>query len=455
MSTNSKIVMAYQSRTPSSAELAQTAAMLLPSGINHDTRYLQPYGIYVDKAIGSHKWDADGNKYVDYFGGHGALLLGHNQPEVLEAVQAALSLGTHFGTSHAIEVRWAQQVIDMLPSAQKIRFTSSGTEATHLALRLARAFSGKQKLVRVKTHFHGWHDHMTSGWLSHFDGSATAGVLSQVAASVRLLEPEDIEEMTQLLSTDDDIAAVIIEPTGSSFGRVPVSEKYLLELRKVTAARNIILIFDEVITGFRVSPGGAQAQYNITPDMTTLAKILAGGLPGGAVAGRADILDRIDFQASSEGKFEKISHPGTFNANPISAAAGYTALKIIAEGDACERANSYATQLRGAMNAVLRELSVPWVVYGTFSVFHIFTNPQDRSLSSSGFDPFSIPYEELTKTKPSLVQKIQLGMLLHGVHFSSWPGGVTSAVHSQDDLDLTIAAFRETLLMLKDEAEIS
>lgn len=455
MSTNSKIITAYQSRTKGSAALARSAATLLPSGVTHDARYLQPYGIYVEKASGSHKWDTDGNEYIDYFGGHGALLLGHNQPEVTEAVQHALSLGTHFGTGHAPEIRWAQQVVDMVPSAQKIRFTSSGTEATHLALRLARAFSGKQKLVRVKTHFHGWHDHMASGYSSHFDGSAATGVLPQVADNVQLLEPEDIEEMNQLLSTDDDIAAVIIEPTGSSFGRVPVTQKYLQVLREVTAANNIVLIFDEVVTGFRVAPGGAQAHFNITPDLTTLAKILAGGLPGGGVTGRADILDRLDFQASNEGKFEKISHPGTFNANPISAVAGYTALKIIANGDACDRANRYAAQLRAEMNGVLRELSVPWVVYGTFSAFHIFTNSLGRSLNASDFDATSIPYEELNKKKPNVVKKLQLGMLLHGVHISGWPGGIISAVHSQDDLERTVEAFRKTLHMLMDEGEIA
>ena len=454
MLTNSKIVAQYRDKTPGSERLAAEAQTLFPSGSTHDGRYLQPYGIYVERAQASRKWDVDGNEYIDYFGGHGALLLGHNHPQVTQAVREALEQGTHFGTCHPLELRWAQQIKQLIPSAERVRFTSSGTESTHLALRLARAYTGKRKLLRVLTHFHGWHDHMTSGWLSHFDGSPTPGVLPEVASSVVLVPPEDTDALRRALTDDDDIAAVIIEPTGSAFGRVPVSPEYLALLRELTTQQGVVLIFDEVISGFRVSPGGAQAHYGITPDMSTLAKILAGGLPGGAVVGRKAILDHIDHQQSAAQGFEKISHPGTFNANPLSAAAGATALEIIASSDACERANACAATLREQLNAVLTSLQVPWAVYGTFSAFHIFTNPAQRAVTPATFDPFACPYEELKSTTPQLLHKFMLGMLLHGVHLSGWPGGLVSAVHTDDDVAQTITAFRQTLLALREEGEL-
>ena len=455
MLTNSKIVAQYRDKTPKSEHLAAEAQELFPSGITHDGRYLQPYGIYVERAQASRKWDVDGNEYVDYFGGHGALLLGHNHPKVTQAVREVLELGTHFGTSHVGELRWAQWVKQLIPSAERVRFTSSGTEATHLALRLARAYTGKRKLLRVLTHFHGWHDHMTSGWLSHYDGSPTPGVLPEVSASVVLVPPEDTDALRRAFADDTDIAAVIIEPTGSSFGRVPASAEYLALLRELTEQHGVVLIFDEVISGFRVSPGGVQAHYSITPDMTTLAKILAGGLPGGAVVGPKAILDHIDYQQSAAQGFEKISHPGTFNANPLSAAAGAAALEIIATSDACDRANAYTDELRQQMNAVLTELKIPWAVYGTFSVFHIFTNPAQRAITPATFDPLVCPYEELKSTTPQLLHKLMLGMLLHGVHLSSWPGGLVSAVHTPEDMAQTVAAFRKTLLALREEGEIA
>ena len=222
----------------------------------------------------------------------------------------------------------------MVPSAERVRFTSSGTEATHLAVRLSRAYTGRRKILRFRTHFHGWHDHMTSGYSAHFDGSPTPGVLAEVAESVILLTPGDIDALRATLEADGDIAAVFIEPTGGSFGMVPVKPDFLAAVRELTAKHGILLIFDEVISGFRVAPGGAQAQFGITPDLTTLAKILAGGLPGGAVVGRKDVLDLLDFEAAKANGHEKVGHQGTFNANPLSAAAGSATLETIHTTDA-------------------------------------------------------------------------------------------------------------------------
>ncbi len=446
---NSSIVSAYRAHSPTSAELAEAAGQLFPSGLTHDSRYLRPYGIYVEKAEGSRKWDVDGNEYVDYFGGHGALLLGHGHPEVIAAAHSALDAGSHFGAGHQHELRWAQVVQRLIPSAERVRFTSSGTEATHLALRLARAHTGRSKVLRLKGHFHGWNDHMTSGYSSHFDGSPTPGVLPGIAEGIKLIDPSDLDTAAEILQVDNDIAAIILEPTGASFGMVPLQADYLTGLRELTLRHEVLLIFDEVVTGFRVSRGGAQAHYGISPDLTTLAKILGGGLPGAAVAGREDLLEALDFGVSLANKREKIQHQGTFNANPVSAAAGHTALSIIEVTDACERANTYAERLRNRLNEVLATEDVSWAAYGTFSGFHLFTNPKNRHLDPLAFVPGEIDWQELKSNSATATDRFRLAMMVNGVDIAGWPGGVISAVHDDSDLEHTVAAFKESLKMLR------
>ena len=448
---SSNIVETYRSKTRESAALSEDAAAQFPSGITHDSRHVRPYGVFVEKAVGSHKWDVDGNEYVDYFGGHGALLLGHGRPEVLAAIHEALDEGTHFGASHPRELAWARVIQRLVPTADRIRFTSSGTEATHLALRLARAFTGRSKIVRFLSNFHGWHDHMTSGYTSHYDGSPTSGVLESVASSIALVPPGDIDAVRTVLEQDKDIAAVILEPTGSSFGMVPIPEGFLEALREVTAKHGVLLIFDEVVTGFRVSPGGAQAHFNIKPDLTALAKILAGGLPGAAVVGGREILDALDFDAAPASGREKIQHQGTYNANPASAAAGAAALSIIESTDACKRANDYAERLRGRLNQIFVEEQVQWAAYGTFSGFHVFTNPMKRAIDPEKFDAASVDWKEIKSNPPGVSDRLRLAMLINGVDITGWPGGTISAAHDEADLDKTVDAFRESLRMLRSE----
>src|SRR5271169_485765 len=356
ITTNSPIIAAYRAATPGSAAAAEKASRLFPSGITHDSRYIEPYGLYITRAKGPRKWDVDGNCYVDYFGGHGALLLGHSHPEVVAAVHEQIERGTHYGASHEREIAWAEWILKLVPSAERVRFTSSGTEATLMAVRLSRAFSGKSKIIRFNYHFHGWHDHMTSGHNSHFDGTPTTGVLDAVAGNVLLCNQNDEAGLAQLLEQHKgEIAAAIIEPTGANGGRLPIDVDFLHALRRLTAEHGVLLIFDEVVNGFRVSPGGAQGAFGIRPDLTPLAKILAGGLPGGAVTGRKDILDLLDFQVTKAAGKEKIGHPGTFNANPLSASAGVAALAIVGTTDACARANRFGETLRRRINEVLEE----------------------------------------------------------------------------------------------------
>ena len=282
--THSPIIDAYRRHTSKSAGLYERAQHVFPSGVTHDGRFLEPYPIYVERAAGSRKWDVDGNEYVDYAGGHGALLLGHNHPTVIDAIARQLPRGTHYGSGHELEIRWGELVQQLIPSAELVRFTNSGTEATLLALRLARAFTKRPKILRFAGHFHGWHDHMAFGVGSHFDGTPTPGVLTEVAENVVLAPPGDIDATRQILSGHDDIAAIILEPTGASWGQVPIAQSFIEALAELARAQGVLLIFDEVISGFRCSPGGAQAYYHVKPDLTTLAKILAGGLPGGALS---------------------------------------------------------------------------------------------------------------------------------------------------------------------------
>ncbi|WP_158743581.1 aspartate aminotransferase family protein [Acidisphaera sp. L21] len=446
---NATLLSVFEQGTPGSRKLAEEARTLLPSGLAHDSRHFDPWPIYVNRAKGPVKWDVDGNRYVDYFGGHGALILGHGHPAVLQAVHAQLDSGTHYGACHELELRWASLIRQLVPSIERLRFTSSGTEATLMALRLARAFTGRSKLLRIRGHFHGWHDHMTSGYTSHFDGSPTTGVLEDVAGNVVLIDPNDAEAAERAFA-EHSIAAAIFEPTGANFGRMPLRPAFVRRMRELATAAGALLIFDEVVTGFRVSPGGAQTAMDVTPDLTTLAKIVAGGLPGGAVGGRKDILDMLDFGVTKAAGREKIGHPGTYNANPLSAAAGITTLEIIADGKANQRANSYGESLRAAMNDVLEEEGVRWAVHGSYSGFHIAT--VDPGTRPHDFDAeAAIPAMLGPKQSGPLVNRTRMGMLNHGVDMTPALGGTISAMHGDEEMAITVSAFRQTLRDLRDE----
>jgi glutamate-1-semialdehyde 2,1-aminomutase len=452
---NATLTEAYRALTPGSAALAAKAQTLMPSGLSHDSRYFDPYPLYVERAMGPTKWDVDGNRYVDYFGGHGALILGHNHPAVIAAAHAALDKGTHFGACHELELRWAELVVQMVPSAERVRFTSSGTEATLLALRLARAYTERSKLVRFRGHFHGWHDHMTSGHTNHFDGTPTSGVVAGIADNVLLCDPNDVEGITRIFNSHKDIAAVIVEPTGANFGRMPVLPSFLKLLRDLTQQAGTVLIFDEVVTGFRVSPGGVQQALGVTPDMTTLAKVLCGGLPGGAVAGRRDILDWLDFKVSKVAGREKVAHLGTFNANPVSAAAGIATLEILAATDACARANAFGEEVRQKMNAVLEEERVKWAVHGSYSGLHIFTNPEGVDIVPSRFDALSFVPAMINRPRgEGIASQVRTGLLVNGVDMNSGPSGYISAMHGEEELAVTVEAFRTTVRALKREGAI-
>ena len=445
----------YRQRTPGSAALYAEACAVLPAGLTHDSRSTSPHPLYVARAEGARKWDVDGNEYVDYFGGHGALLLGHCEPSLVEALRRQAALGTHWGACHELEVRWAQAVRRLVPSAERVRFTGSGTESTQLALRLARAYTGKPKVVRFVGHFHGWHDQVAAGGMSHYDGSLPPGIPASLAADTLLLPADANGPALETIAAREDIAAAIIEPSGASWGQVPLPAGFLAELRAATRQRGVVLIFDEVITGFRWARGGAQERYNVMPDLTVLAKILAGGLPGGAVAGRADVLDLLDPAAARKAGREKIGHQGTFNANPLSAVAGLTILEAVERSDACARAEASAERLRQELRKILVEEGVPWGVYGEASVFVIFPNPQGIPLDPANFDPRSLRFAGLKGARdPVLNNRVRVAFLAHGVDLAAGPGGFVSAAHGAREIAQTAQAFRDLLRDLKADGAI-
>ena len=452
--SNSPIESAYREKTPGSADLAAEARTLFPSGVTHDSRHLKPYGIYAERAEGPIKWDVDGNRYIDYYGGHGALLLGHAHPRVTAAAQAAMAEGTQFGAGQRREIDWAKAVRRLCPITERIRFTSSGTEATLMALRLAREFTGRPKVLRFRTHFHGWHDHMTHGVSSHFDGQAAPGVLDAVADAVVLVDPNDPDQLRLALDRGD-IAAAIVEPIGGGTGFTPLADGFLVMLREETEKRGVLLILDEVVTGFRVAPGGAAEAFGVLADLSAWAKILAGGLPGGAVGGRRDILDALDFDAAERRGRHKIAHPGTFNANPVSAAAGAEALTVIAETDACERANATAEDLRQELNNVLAATGAPWAVYGRFSCFHLFVQPGRPVADPFSFDPLSLPSVTMKDRPKHLIRMLRLAMLVHGVDLNPSCGGLVSAAHGKAEVEHTAAALRESIGLLRRSGELA
>jgi len=442
----------YTAAFPGSRKRFETARNLFPAGVTHDVRMMSPFPVYVDRAKGSKKWDVDGRELIDYFVGHGSMLLGHSPDDVVKAVQDQMAKGTHHGACHDLEIAWGELVRKLIPSAERVRFTGSGTEATLMALRLSRLFTGKPKLLKFLGHFHGWHDFVTAGSDPPYDTKAVPGVPEDVTDLSVTLPPNDLNLVEDTLTKDAGIGAVILEPTGGHWGSVPIRGEFLRGLRDICTRLGRVLIFDEVITGFRVSPGGAQAFYGVTPDLTTLAKILAGGLPGGALAGQAEILAFIEPRPGKP----KMKHPGTYNANPLSATAGVAALSRVATSDACQRANASARDLRNKLNTMFAANRLPWIAYGDFSIVKILPGylgerPQPESTDNTGFIPFQNDVNALDGPKDTKrVHAMRQGMLLHGVDWWAF-SGMTSCEHSTADIDRTVKAMESTLGLMRAE----
>ncbi len=431
---------------PRSRKLHEQARGIFPNGVTHDARHLTPFPVYVDRARGAHKWTVEGRELIDFWSGHGAILLGHSHPAVVEAVQRQMEKATHPGACHDLEIEWGHWVQKLIPSAERIRFTGSGTEATMMALRLARIFTGKPRVLKFAGHFHGWNDFLYPG--ADFPANAPVpGILPEVAQYTVIIPPNDLDAVEQTLRDDPQIGCVILEPTGGHWSQVPIRGQLLKGLRDITTRYNRLLIFDEVITGFRVSPGGAQGHYGIKPDLTTLAKILAGGLPGGCVVGRSHILEYLEFRPGKP----KMRHPGTFNANPLSASAGIATLQIVAEGQACSHANAIAQKLRQRLNELFTQRGEPWAAYGEFSCFKLLPGYTGPRPTGDDFIPYGGALDKLSEVKNAqLGHAFRQGMLLHGVDLMGM-GGMTTAAHTDADIEQTVAAAAATLDLLREE----
>lgn len=436
---------AYQEKFALSRPLAYRAQWAIAGAATHDRRGFGPFGVYVARAEGPRKWDVAGQPIIDLWMGHGALLMGHGFPPVVEAVRRQVELGTHFGAGHALEVEWAELVRDLIPSARRIRFTSSGTEATLLALRIARAFTGRPTVLKFDGHFHGWHDEA----MSHFYPTAEAGFNAGAVAQVHLSHPTDPEPAIERLA-QRDVAAVILEPGGGSSGGLPWSKEFLKALRAATERYRTLLIFDEVISGFRHGVGGVQASCGVTPDLTTLAKILSGGLPGGAVAGRVDIMAVLGEGTRIGDRPARVPHTGTFNANPLSAAAGIALLEHVADGVAQKKARLAAERLAEGVNreADRHGVDVHSYTNGT-SIYHLLIGAH-RTGATLG--P-SHAVAHLHRDQPAHYALLRRALLVEGVDTHPVHGWI-SAVHDDATVDEAVDAFGRAFARLSGVAGI-
>ncbi|MEE9278215.1 MAG: aminotransferase class III-fold pyridoxal phosphate-dependent enzyme, partial [Dehalococcoidia bacterium] len=418
--------------------------------VTHDIRYFEPFPVYVERAQGARKWDVDGNEIIDFVMGHGALLFGHAHPLLVKAVSEQIQRGTHYGASHKLEVEWARAIQALLPTAEKVRFTSSGTEATMLAVRLARAATGRSRLLKLRLHFHGWNDSVMTGARTSSGAVSAAGLPPAMTNATTVIDQHDTAAMGAALD-GAEYAAVICEPSGYGWGTGPLDPSVLEFLRERTAATGTLLIFDEVVTGFRLTEGGVQGLTGLRPDLTTLAKVLAGGMPGGAVVGRAELLDQIAFGHSDEK--DRVAHPGTYNANPLSAAAGIAALREIETGEPIRIANERARRLSAGLNHAIRQAEVPGAAYGQASLVHIVLGqdvppPQDDFTWSWGE---AGPQATVPATADAIRWGLRRSLLTHGVDLMGM-GAIVSCVHSETDIDRSVDAFSAALADLRRES---
>ena len=430
----------YIDQHPGSAERFARAEDLFPDGVTHDARRQRPFPLYYTHAKGPAKYDVDGHRILDYFPGHGALILGHSHPDIVAAVTEQMAKGTHFSGSTDLEIRWGEWVKELIPSAEKVRFHSSGTEADMMAVRMARAHTGKTKVIKFEHHFHGWSDYLVAG------SDGIGGIPDETLDTMIVLPPNDISIVEETIRNSGDVAAIILEPTGAHMGLYPIEPGFLSQLREVTERLGVVLIFDEVVTGFRTSKGGAQAYYGITPDMTTMAKILGGGLPGGAVAGKAEIINMIaTTDDAAYNRDRRIAHNGTFNANPLSAVAGIKALELVGTTPVVETANARTAELKQGLNDLLGKMEIPGCASGVASLAFLrlgVDHECDKEVCM-------LSEEDMKKRlNPMLNQQLNLALLNHGVQSGS--RFILTATHTGEDIAYTVDAFEKALTEVRE-----
>ena len=420
---------------------------LFAGGITHQTRFTSPFPVYIDHAEGPYKYDVDDNRIIDYVMGNGSLLLGHSNPDIIDAIQEQAGHGTHAGGASTHEVRYAEAVKRLMPSLGRVRFTASGTESTYLAIRLARAYTGKTKIVKFHEHFHGWHDYATPE-----SGQSLGGVPQEVLDTV-IVAPVDLAAVEDILSHQDDIAAVIVECNGAHYGTFPLQNpQFLQDLQDMTKRHGVLFIMDEVVTGFRLSPGGAQVRWGLNPDITTMAKIVAGGQPGAAVGGRAEIMELMAFRNDPEwDNMGRVPQGGTYNAQPVTAAAGIAALNAIATQGVNARADAMAQRLKDGLNEAFEQNEVTGHAHGIASIIHVNLGAEcrcDRELCD-------MPYQQIYDSMPAgKTRALRRAMLVNGVDMMGGRAFLVSSAHDENVIDRTVDAFAQSLKDLRDEGDL-
>ena len=412
------------------------ACRLLPGGVSSPVRAFKAVGgtpIFIERAAGARVFDVDGREYVDYLGSWGPMILGHAHPAVVDAIRRAAEMGTSYGAPCAGEVELAERVVAAVPSIEKVRFVSSGTEATMSALRLARGFTGRDKIIKFEGCYHGHADALLAAAGSGVATLAIPGSPGVPAATVAdtLLAPfNDTQAVSNLFDRHGrEIAAVIVEPVPGNMGCVAPRPGFLEALRALTQAAGALLIFDEVISGFRLGLGGAQARLGITPDLTCLGKILGGGLPVGAYGGRADIMAQV----APDGP---VYQAGTLSGNPLAMAAGRSMLDLLAGEDVYGHVETLAAQLETGLRRAGEVAGVPLCVNRVGSMLTPFfcAGPVEDFASAKAADT-------------ARYGRFFHAMLLRGFYLppAQFEVAFVSAAHTRDDIDATVAAAREAL----------
>ncbi|MGZ4938450.1 MAG: glutamate-1-semialdehyde 2,1-aminomutase [Halobacteriota archaeon] len=420
-------------RTTVSRELYNSAKILMPGGVSSPVRAIEPYPFYVQSAHGANIRDVDGNRYLDYCMGYGPLILGHTHPAVHAAVSTQLAKGWDYGTPIALEIELATRVHTDVPSMEMLRFVSTGTEATMSALRAARGFTGNDTIIKISGGYHGAHDAVLVKPGSAATSKASSlGVPPEAVKNTVQVPFNDSEALADALKRDDP-ACVIMEPVLGNIGPVLPERGYLKEVRGITRENDVLLIFDEVITGFRLGRGGAQRLFDVTPDLTTLGKVVGGGFPIGVFGGKREIMELI-------APLGAVYNAGTFSGHPISLAAGLATLSQLNE-EAYRHINNLGDQLRRMLTDKLAELQLDFVVQGIGSMFQLFFT--DRPVRS---------YQDARRCDEKLYSGFAGFMRGEGIFLppSQFETCFLSLAHSSEDVTLTVEAYGRALKRLFD-----
>jgi glutamate-1-semialdehyde 2,1-aminomutase len=372
----------YEERTKRSKELYERANRVLPAGVSYGIRAFPPYPFYVDHAEGARLYDIDGNVYADYWGGHGALILGHSPKPVIEAVMRQLPRGTHFGLSHELEVELAERITEMVPCAEMLRYTTSGTEANMYGTRLARAYTGRMKMLKIEGGWHGGYDSLHKAVTYPFTRPESAGLDPKTIQDTLAVPFNDLEEARRG-AKGRDLACIILEPVMGAAGFITPEPGYLEGLREICDETDTLLVFDEVVTGFRLAPGGAQEYYDVKPDISIIGKIMGGGFPIGAFCGRRDIFELLD-QRKYTAPETRAAHGGTFAGNAISMAAGIATLDALRDGRVYSHIDALGERIREGLADIAERSRLPASITGVGSTFAIhFQSESPRNVGDT------------------------------------------------------------------------